>query len=352
MKSIYIHIPFCKTICTYCDFCKMYYKKEWVNNYLKELDKEFDKYYQKELISTIYIGGGTPSSLNKYELDILFSTIKKIKLNKEYEFTFECNIEDINEDLLIYLKNHKVNRLSIGVESLSNKILKTLGRPSQNINNILLAKQYFNNINIDLIYGISNQTIKDLDKDLKSFIELNISHISIYSLIFEDNTILKTNNYKEIDPDLSRDMYERICKILKNNNYIHYEISNFSKKGYESLHNLTYWNNEHYYGFGLGASGYINNLRYTNTRSLTNYLKGNYRYEEDLLTKTITMENEMILGLRKIQGVSKKDFYKKYNKHIKDVFNTSKLDENKDYFYINENNLYISNTILQDFINI
>lgn len=352
IKSIYIHIPFCKNICSYCDFAKLYYKEELVNEYLNSLKYEIDNNYKNETINTLYIGGGTPSSLSKNSLNKLFTIMKKIKLSKNYEFTFECNIEDINQELLKTLKNNKVNRISIGIESFNKKILKILNR-NYNFNikkRINLVKKYFSNINIDLMYGINTETIKDLKKDLKKFKKLNINHISIYSLILEEHTYLKANNYKVIDEELERSMYEFICKYLKKHNYIHYEISNFSKKGYESKHNLTYWNNEKYYGFGLGASGFIENYRYTNTRNINKYINHEYIFEKEKMNKKTNMENFMILGLRKLSGVSDKEFYKKYHHHIKDIFNTKKLEYNNDYYYINENNLYISNYILEDFI--
>ncbi len=352
MRSVYIHIPFCNNICTYCDFCKMYYKEEWVNKYLDVLQKEIETYYQNDKIKTIYIGGGTPSSLNMTQLEKLFSILKILKLNKNIEFTFECNIEDINEKLMQKLKHNKVNRLSIGVQSFNKDYLKLMGRNiTCNIEEkIKLAKKYFYNINIDLIYGIKNQTLYELKQDLDKIISLNPTHISLYSLILEENTILKANKYQELDDDTQRDMYDYIRKTLNKNNYIHYEISNFSKKGYSSKHNLTYWNNEEYYGFGLGASGFINNIRYTNTRSFNEYLKKKYHLEENNLSIKENMENEMILGLRKINGVSKIKFKNKYNKEIENIFSIKKLNENKNYLYISKKNLYISNSILIDFI--
>ncbi len=352
MKSIYIHIPFCNKICTYCDFCKIYYNKSLVDKYLIELEKEVFSSYKNEIIKAIYIGGGTPSSLDKDELIKLFSITNRIKLTKNYEFTFECNIENITEELLELLKNNKVNRISIGVESFNKDILKVLGRNydfsiKEKVN---LVKKYFDNINIDLIYGVSNETMEILDNDLDNFLELDVPHISIYSLILENNTMLKVNNYREIDDELNNKMYYYIIKKLKSKGYNHYEISNFSKKGYCSIHNLTYWNNEEYYGFGLGAGFYINNIRGVNTRSLTNYLKGNYVLEKEEMTNKINMENEMILGLRKIKGVSKRKFFNKYGVNINDVFDTSKLKENKNYYYIDSKYLFISNCILEDFI--
>ena len=354
IKSIYIHIPFCRTICNYCDFCKMYYNKDLTNKYLLELENEINTMYKKEVIETIYIGGGTPSCLDKQQLSKLFSIIDNIKLSNNYEFTFECNIEDINEDLLKTLKTNKINRISIGIESFNKKILQTLGR-NYNFDikkRIDLCKKYFSNINIDLIYGINGETIDDLKIDLDKFISLDINHISIYSLILENNTKLKINNYQEIEDDLSRQMYDCICIYLKENGYNHYEISNFEKNDTHSKHNLTYWNNEKYYGFGLGASGYINSIRYTNTRSITNYLKSKYIKEKEIINKKTDMENFMILGLRKIKGVSEIEFKKRYNREIKNIFNTNKLEHKDGYYYINENNLYISNYILKDFINV
>ena len=354
IRSVYIHIPFCNSICTYCDFCKIYYNKKIVDKYLSELDKEISKKYKNEEIETLYIGGGTPSSLNKKQLDKLFAITNKIRIKNDYEFTFECNIEDINKELLQKLKQNKVNRISIGIESFNKNILKKLGRTYQNNTDITkkieLTKKYFNNINIDLIYGIKEETIKDLKNDLDKFTKLNINHISIYSLILEDHTILKINKYKEISDDLSRKMYDYICKYLKEKGYNHYEISNFEKNNTPSKHNLTYWNNDKYYGFGLGASGYIENIRYTNTRSITKYLNHQYIKEQGIITKRVDMENFMILGLRKINGVSNTDFKNRYHHNIEDIFNTKKLQKENNNYYIKETDLYISNYILQDFI--
>lgn len=352
IKSVYIHIPFCEKICTYCDFCKMYYKYFDIKKYLLALKEEIEKNYKGETIKTIYIGGGTPSCLNKEELDLLFDIIKIFKKEKNIEFTFECNPSSLTKPFLLYLKQNGINRLSIGVQSFNKNILKILGREKIRKSKIKLAKKYFDNINIDLIYGINGQTIKNIKKDLKKYLKLKVPHISIYSLILENNTILKAKNYQEIDEDLNRDMYDLIMKTLKQNNYIHYEISNFSKKGYESKHNLCYWNNDKYYGFGLGASGYVENYRYTNTRNINKYLEGNYIYEKEQISKKIDMENFMILGLRKIKGVSEKEFKRKYNLSIKEVFDIKNLDFKDDMWYIKEQNLFISNQILEDFIDI
>lgn len=359
IKSLYIHIPFCKSICSYCDFCKMYYNEKLVNRYLIALEKEINKDYKKEPLDTIYIGGGTPSVLNNMQLDKLFGILKNINTSSNLEFTFEVNVNDITEELLIKLKNNKVNRISIGIETINKKLLKIIDRnhsEDEVYSKILLVKKYFNNINVDFMYGFNNETMDDLKKDLEFFKKLDVNHISIYSLILEPNTKLFINNMTPLDEEIESNMYFYIIDYLSNLGYIHYETSNFAKEGYESRHNLTYWNNENYYGFGLGSSGYIDKIRYTNTRSITSYIKANYRIEEDVITEKIAMENEMMLGLRKIKGVNKQEFYDKYKISIKDAFDIEDLlvnkllEENKDYIYIPKDKLYLSNSILVNFI--
>ena len=362
MKSVYIHIPFCKTICSYCDFCKMHYDPKWTNDYLDMLTKEIRNYYKGEVIDTIYIGGGTPSALSIDEIRRLMDIMHIFDMSIDAEVTFECNIENIDQEKLSMLYRNGVNRLSVGIQTFNNNLLKLLNRNHTKedvVNKINIAKEIgFKNINIDLIYAIPNETILDLENDLKEYLKLDIPHISTYSLILEPNTKLYINNTKPIDEDIDYEMYKLIIKTLSDNGYKHYETSNFAKPGYESKHNLVYWNNKEYYGFGLGASGYINNVRYDNTRSINSYLKGKYRLEERGLTKLEKMENEMILGLRKIEGVSKKDFYNKYQEKIEDVFDikeliaSKKLIDNKKNVYISKDYLYLSNDILINFINL
>ncbi|MBE6139019.1 MAG: radical SAM family heme chaperone HemW [Firmicutes bacterium] len=360
MESAYIHIPFCDTICSYCDFCKFIRNDEWINKYLNALEKEINTKYKGEILNTIYIGGGTPSCLNLEQLIKLFSIIKVLNRNKEYEFTFECNIENITKDKLKLLYDNGVNRLSIGIQTFNEKYLTFLNRnhtKQEIIEKINLAKEIgFKNINIDLIYGLPNQTLEELNEDIEEFLKLNITHISTYSLIIEPNTKIYINNYNNIDEDIDFEMYKLICNKLKDNGYNHYEISNFSKVGYESKHNLTYWNNNEYYGFGLGASGYIDNIRYENTRSFNRYLSGEYVKESHKLDLNEIIENEFILGLRKINGINKEIFKNKYNKDIKNIEVVNKLLEcnnlleDEKNIYINPDYIYVSNDILVEFI--
>ncbi len=352
--SIYIHIPFCSSICSYCDFCKMLKNNQYIDKYLKALEKEIKEKYQGEKVKTLYIGGGTPSSLSLNNLQKLFSILKIFNLDKDCEITFETNSEDLTKDKINYLEN-KITRLSIGIQTFNKNIINLLNR-KLNVDNIKSAFKAFENVNIDLMYGFQNQTLEDLKKDLNKIIKLNPKHISTYCLILEPHTKLYIENYKPLDGDIERKMYDLIVKTLKENNYIQYELSNFSKKGYQSKHNLTYWNNQNYYGFGLGACGYIRNVRYENTRSLNEYLKGHFILNRENLSLKETIQNEFILGLRKTEGISKKIFKTKYNldikqiKEVKELLNENLLLENKTNIYINPKYLYTSNEIFIKFI--
>ena len=354
--SVYIHIPFCDNICSYCDFCKVFYNSKLVDDYLNALHNEINLNYKGEVIDTIYIGGGTPSSLSLEQLSILFDIIKVFKLNNDYEFTFECNIENIDFDKLKFLYDNGVNRLSIGVQTFNEKFLKFLNRNHTSdmvVSKIDMAKNIgFNNINIDLIYAIPGETLDDLNHDIDMFLSLDINHISTYSLILEEHTKLYVDGVSNIDEDMDRSMYELICNRLSDFN--HYEISNFGKPGYESKHNLVYWNNKHYYGFGCGASGYVENVRYDNTRSLNKYINGDYRLSEEVLDRNTIIENEFILGLRKINGINICDFNKKYGNIFNDVVNRlileGKLINDGSNIYINPDYIYVSNSILVDFM--
>lgn len=358
VKSAYIHIPFCNNICSYCDFCKLLYNKNFVKKYLDALEKEIINNYNNEILDTIYVGGGTPSSLSVSELNKLFSIIKIFKLSKEYEFTFEVNIEDITEEKLEILKGNKVNRLSIGIESFNDKYLKYLGRnyTSDIINEkVELAKKYFDNINVDLMYALKNESLNDLEEDIDKILKLDIKHISCYSLIIEKNTKLYIDNTKYISDDLDSDMYDLIDKKLENK-YHRYEVSNYSITSYESRHNLTYWKNNEYYGFGLGAAGYIENIRYTNTRNLSKYISGNYEKQEEVLTKEDKIKYEFILGLRLTSGINKYNFNKKYGINIneieiiKELINKGLLIDDKINIYVPKKYFYVLNDILVNFV--
>lgn len=355
IKSCYIHIPFCKNICSYCDFCKNYYNDEMVSKYIDALEKEIKDNYKKEVLDTLYLGGGTPSSLSYDNLNKLFNVLKTFKLSNDYEFTFECNFEDITDELLKLLKENKVNRISIGIQSFNNKFEDILSRTIDKdmmFENISKAKKYFDNINVDLMYAMPTESINDLKKDLINIIKLDVTHVSTYALIIEDHTKLSIKNIKEISDDLQSNMYYMIVNELTKFGYNHYELSNFSKPGYESRHNLTYWKNEYYYGFGAGASGFINNTRYDNTKSIINYIKGKTKVYEEKLNKLMLMKDEVMLNLRMTKGINKNNFYNKYKIRLEDAFNYKYLVEEELLeddglnVFVKKDKLFISNEVI------
>lgn len=344
MRGVYIHIPFCNSICSYCDFCKFLNNEKWANNYLESLNKEIDTYYEGDAIKSIYIGGGTPSALSLDQLEILFNIIRKFKTSNNLEFTFECNVNNINKDLLSLLKENGVNRLSVGVESFNKYILKYLNRKhdkKQIIDNISLAKKYFDNISVDIIYALNIEDMRMLKSDINSALKLGVNHISTYSLIIEPHTAFYNKGVKPIDEELDYKMYKYINKKLKKNGYIHYEVSNYSKFGYESKHNLTYWDNGEYYGFGISSHGFINSVRYENTRNLHKYFNGEFRFNEVLLSNLEDMENELMLGLRKIDGISISKFRSKFGIDVLDAFPKIRVAITNKYMEISDDMLYI-----------
>ena len=357
-SSIYIHIPFCKSICSYCDFCKFLYNEKWAYAYLKALKNEINDRYMGEEIKTIYIGGGTPSALSLNEIKSLLKMLDNVNKNNLVEFTFECNIEDINEELLLLLKSYGVNRLSIGIESFDKEKLKFMERSVEFLDakkKIELCRTLgFNNINLDLMYAIPGETLKTLKKDLDLFLKLKPTHISTYSLILENHTKAYVNGVSEIEEELDYEMYKYIKERLSGSH--HYEISNFAIPGFESIHNLVYWNNEEYYGFGLGASGYIDNIRYTNTRNLSKYISGSYERQEEVLTKEDKIKYEFILGLRLTNGINKDNFNKKYGINIneieviKELINKGLLIDDKINIYVPKKYFYVLNDILVNFV--
>ena len=368
-KGLYIHIPFCRKICNYCDFYKRVSSQKIQDKYVDYLIKDLN--LNKNQYKTIYIGGGTPSSLSIDNLNKLLNELNNlIDIKSIEEFTIEVNPEDINLELIKCLKNNNVNRISIGVQTFNKRLNKYLGRYSEyediKYKISLLKDNGLNNINLDLMYGISNESIEELIDDIDKILSLDVTHISTYSLILEEKTILYHRYQKGLfslaDEDVERNMYDLIIKKMAENNFIHYEISNFSKPMYESKHNNIYWSNEEYVGIGAGSSGYEGNYRYKNITSLDEYYKGidnnSKIFEEyDFIDLDTKMMEEIILGLRKNKGVSIKQFNIKFNKDIFLVFpnigeliKLGFLEICNDYLKITKDNYYISNAILTKII--
>ena len=325
MRGLYIHIPFCNKICSYCDFVKRVPKnKDVVDEYLQKLVEEVSSYKDTfSSIDTIYIGGGTPSMLDVNQLTYLLESLKKIH---PIEYTIEINPETYTHEKGELFKKYGVNRFSLGVETFNEDLLKILNRSHNNgdVKNAIddLRSLGLTNINIDMIFAIPGQTINDLKNDIKILMTYNPTHISYYSLILEENTYFyhqyAFGKLNLVDEDHESLMYSEVIDSL-NLTYKHYEISNFAKPGFESKHNLLYWTMNEYIGIGLGAHGFIDNHRTQNTRVLTKYLKIPFesKISQD---KNALIQDTMIFGLRKIDGVNINDVNKKYEVNIMELY--------------------------------
>ena len=323
-SSAYVHIPFCTQICYYCDFSKVFIKNQPVDAYLEHLIQE-TRSYEIGKLRTLYIGGGTPTALSAQQLAYLLTELPKVMdLSEVEEFTIEANPGDLDPDKIAVLKDSQVNRVSLGVQTFDNKMLKKIGRSHQEqeiYDNIRHLKQAgFNNISIDLIYALPGQTMDQVKENVAKAIDLDIPHMSLYSLILENHTVFMNRMRRGKLPlpkeELEAEMFEYIIEELEKAGFEHYEISNFSKPGFESRHNLVYWDNAEYYGLGAGASGYVDGIRYKNHGPIRHYLEaveaGKARITEEHLTLEEKMEEELFLGLRKKTGVSKARFEEKF----------------------------------------
>lgn len=355
MKSVYIHIPFCKYICSYCDFCKKYIKGQPVDKYLEYLDLEIGMYLKDRIdVDTIYIGGGTPSSMSDLQVTKLMKIINKYFIfNDNYEFTFEANPDDVNDDLIKIIKAGGVNRLSLGVQTLNDQINHDNMRmhTSLDVQKALdTASKYLANISIDFIFNLPKQTMDDIKKTME-FVKLNdakLKHVSYYSLILEDNTILHTRNFELMDEDAESVIYDYLQATLEQMGYQQYEISNFGKPGYQSKHNQVYWDNQQYYGFGLGASGYINNVRYTNLKAMNMYFDNLDEHklpyiESFKLTNYDLIQETIMLGLRTSKGIKLSSLYGI-------DLNMDNFEIVNDYIRIKPSKLFVSNEIIVELL--
>ena len=322
-NSLYIHIPFCESICDYCDFCKLQYFHDLVEQYLSALEKELESRVDNFELKTIYIGGGTPTSLDDKQFSRLLSMLDKYS-SKAEEYTIEANPESLSLLKIKLMKDHGVNRLSIGVESTDDHILKTINRKHTFADvkeAVKVARENeISNINLDLIIGLPNVSLKMLEKDIINILSLNPDHISCYSLTVHEHTVFHINQIEEPVEEFAYDAYKMINKLLEEHGYIHYEISNWAKPGKESKHNLTYWNNEKYYGVGLSASGYLDNVRYKNTSNFSKYISLINEIEKEIVTDKDNREYEIMLRLRTIYGLDLNAVDLKDKKDIIDGF--------------------------------
>ena len=356
ITSLYVHIPFCKHICSYCDFTKLFYIEEYATKYIEQLFKEIDSYNLSQL-KTIYVGGGTPTALNDHLFESLLKKLS-VLLSDDYEFCVEANVENLSSSKLEIMKRYGVNRLSIGVQSSHDKILKLAGRMhnfADTKNVIALAKEYgFSNINVDLMFGFPGETINDLIADLNNIVSLDTNHISIYSLTIGKHTKFYNDNVKEQNSDESALFYETVVSFLREHGYKRYEVSNFAKPNFYSKHNTVYWKNQNYVGVGLGACGYIENIRYENTKNISKYLSGEYISEKEELSSNEIIEEYLLTNLRLEDGFLLSDFKNKFGKDFleeyKDKIETLKKDNlvviENDIFKVTDQGMLLLNRVL------
>ena len=378
--GIYIHIPFCKQKCFYCDFVSYANQDKYFQKYVQALNKEINNFIDNNEfeVQTIYIGGGTPSLIDaKYIEEILRIFEKRNLLKEAKEITIEVNPGTVTEEKLRNYKNSGVNRLSIGLQSTEDKILKQIGRIhcyDDFLNTYKMAREVgFKNINVDLMIGLPNQKIIDVKNSLEKIIKLEPeppNHISVYSLIVEENTpieqMLESGKLELPDEELESNMYWYVKNFLELNGYKHYEISNFAKLGNESKHNLDCWNQKEYVGFGVAAHSYIDDVRYGNIGNVEEYIKncengefGKNKVIDEVENDIFSKEKEfMLIGLRKIEGVLIQDFKNKFGENPIFVFKDELkklVDENLlivdfDRIKLTNKGLDLANIVWENFV--
>lgn len=400
--GIYLHIPFCKKKCDYCDFISFPYSQaiELVEKYIETMEAEIDSYDLTSYnVTTIYMGGGTPSILSSKEIEKLLNKIKtKLEENKnetkweDIEITIEVNPGTVDKNKLKTYKKSGVNRLSIGLQTTNNKLLKQIGRIhtyEEFLNTYQMAKEIgLQNCNVDLMLGLPNQTIQDLKQSLEKILELNPNHISVYSLIVEEGTPIERKLQKgelELpDEDTERQMYWYVKNILELNGYEHYEISNFAKKGKQSKHNLNCWHQKEYIGIGISAHSYLNGVRYCNSSEIDKYIKNINKKEfniNDIInlcngdTKILKKIDEvyeineiqsledkkreyMLLGLRKLEGIKISSFKEKfienpiyvYHKELEKLVSEKLIKVEGDWIKLTNKGLDLANLVWEKFV--
>ena len=363
---IYIHIPFCQRKCNYCAFNSKVSDATEKNSYVEALIKEINLRGDKSTVETIYFGGGTPTTLTLNQLEkILCAAYKNFRVDEQAEITIEANPGTVDEDYLRGLKVLGFNRLSLGVQSFDDELLKILGRIHTSraaIETVKLAENFFANVSVDLMYGLPNQTLQSLRYDINHIKNLDVQHVSIYGLEVEEGTkffeLARAGKLNLPEENICADMYDFITETLPTLGYNRYEISNFAKKNFESRHNRGYWTGKKYFGFGAGAHSFDGKLRTSNVRDVATYIKNNVPIVEEVVTNQAAMEEFCFLGLRMTAGISAKTFKYKFGASIFDVFGAV-IDKNirrgllkvdGDKIFLTARGMSLGNEVFADFL--
>ncbi|MGY0692868.1 radical SAM family heme chaperone HemW [Virgibacillus sp. FSP13] len=374
IQSVYIHIPFCQQICHYCDFTKFFYNEQLADDYIEALANEINVNVngKNNKVKTIFIGGGTPTALNITQLRNLLELVnEKFDVQNCEEYTIEANPGDFDAEKIKLLRDFGVKRVSLGVQVFDDNMLEEIGRLHR-VKDVYqtidaLHQQDFTNISIDLIYALPNQTLENFQQTLHEAVQFDLPHYSTYALQIEPKTVFYQRYHKgklhRPPQETEVEMYELLRNTMRQNGNMQYEISNFAKPGFESKHNLTYWNNEYYYGFGAGAHGYIPGVRTGNIRPLPHYVKQAMENGKPVLnTENIGLkeqvEEEMFLGLRKLAGVSKATFTEKfgfsmdalYKSAIDRLVNKGLLANMEDRICLTDQGLLFGNDVFAQFL--
>ncbi|WP_211653980.1 radical SAM family heme chaperone HemW [Planococcus alpniumensis] len=376
VKGMYIHIPFCHQICFYCDFNKVFFKDQPVDAYIESIGKELALWKQEgaldEPLETVFLGGGTPTALTPEQLERLLELIHQyVPMTQDVEWSSEANPDELTREKMEVLFKGGINRLSMGVQTFDQDLLKRLGRTHANedvLRAVETAREVgFTNISFDLMYGLPGQTMAQWDETLERAFAFNMPHFSAYSLIIEPKTVfynlMVKGKLNTVTEDLEGDMYERLMDEMEKHGLHQYEISNFAKPGHESRHNLLYWDNEEYIGVGAGAHGYVNGIRYSNHGPLKKYMEPLESGVRPVLDATdvsvkAQMEEEMFLGLRKTAGVNMAHFEEKFGSPLEQVYGeilqNEKMKGNlaveRGYVKLTQKGRFVGNEVFEQFL--
>lgn len=374
--GIYIHIPFCKKKCNYCDFYSVKWNDESEKKYIQAVLNEIAEYKHKlkgnYIINTVFFGGGTPTIIKPENLGLIINCLKEATdIDKDCEITIEANPNTLSPENLKLYKKSGINRLSIGIQSLNDEILKKIGRIHNSIEALEAIDRAknsgFKNINADVMFNIPGQTVKDVEDTILKIIERKVNHISFYSLKLEKGTPMysmeKNNKIIMPEEDVEREMYYSGRRVMAENNMLQYEISNFTEKGFECKHNLKYWNQEEYIGLGPSAHSFLNNIRYSNPSDLKLYCENSgFNYHERIIQEKLSKDDLMfeyiMLQLRLTKGLDidefnfkfSVDFEEMYRLQIGYLLKNGLVELCNEYIRLTKKGMDVSNYVIEEFM--
>lgn len=360
-EHLYVHVPFCRTICYYCDFCHVVYREEQAEEWLQALQRETELLSGDKAMRTVYIGGGTPNSLSDDQFARFFSLFQGL-CAEDGEFTAEVNPELLTAFQADVMKASGVNRISMGFQSADDRELRMMNRhhTAEDVRDAvhILRERGLDNISLDLMYSLPGQTPASLRKSMETAVSLQPDHLSLYSLTIEENSVFGKKGYRSCDEDTEADMYEMICTELPKYGYIQYEVSNFARNGRESMHNKAYWEYKDFHGLSAGASGKIGNIRYDKPKNIRAYIEDPFAREEILLSREDMMFEHLMMSLRMKRGLDLQAFAKRYGTPVTIVWpdtlsaciSEGLLEINNGYLRLTDSGYPLMNEVLIRFL--